>query len=114
MAGLPAPHLFGAQRVVIACDFDASLTQAERRTMCEQLAAKAQRLTSLPVTAGRSSDVDPTNIARLSEQLTLRVDVSGTSVDDRRKALGGDATAADAMRQGLQQLRERLDAALEG
>ena len=30
------------------------------------------------------------------------------------KALGGDATAADAMRQGLQQLRERLDAALEG
>jgi DNA-binding MarR family transcriptional regulator len=29
-------------------------------------------------------------------------------------ALGGDAAAGDAMRMGLQQLRERLDAALEG
>ena len=87
MAGIPAPHLFGAQRVVISCHFDASLAQAERDTVCEQLVTKAQRVTSLPVAAASPGDLAAKDLARLSEQLLLRVDVSGATVDSGRKAL---------------------------
>ncbi len=87
MASVPAPGLIGVQRVVVACEFDSSLSEVERRTLCRQLVKKAQTVTRLPVAAATAADSNPLNLAQLSKQLMLRVKVSGTPVGQRRKAL---------------------------
>ena len=49
MAETPSPVLAGVERVVIACDADASLTQAEKQALCEQLVKKAGASPLVPV-----------------------------------------------------------------
>jgi hypothetical protein len=87
MAETPAPTLLGAQRVVISCQFDSTLSADERRTICKQLVRKAQSVTNLPVAVASKDDLVSPDLARLSEQLLLQVKVSGTTVDAGRKAL---------------------------
>jgi hypothetical protein len=87
MAEIPAPTLIGVQRVVVDCDVDSTLSETERRTICEQLVKKAQRVTSLPVSVAAPNDVVSGDLERLSEQLLLRVKVSAASVDQARKNL---------------------------
>jgi hypothetical protein len=92
MAEIPAPSLMGVQRVVVECQFDSSLSVNERRTICEQLVRKAQRVTSLPVTVASKDDLISPDLARLSEQLLLQVKVSATAVDTGRKTLSMTVT----------------------
>lgn len=87
MAESPSPALVGVQRVVVDCQFDSSLSAAQRRTLCDQLIRKARTVTSLPVAAASRDDLISPDLARLSEQLLLRVKVSGTPVDSGRKTL---------------------------
>ena len=87
MAETPAPTLLGVQRVVISCQFDSTLSADERRTVCKQLVRKAETLTNLPVAVASQDDLVSPDLARLSEQLLLRVKVSGAAVNSGRKAL---------------------------
>lgn len=92
VAESPSPALIGVQRVVVECQFDSSLSADERRTVCEQLVRKAQRVTSLPVAVASKSDLVSPDLARLSEQLLLRVKVSGKDVNPGRKTLSMTVT----------------------
>jgi hypothetical protein len=92
MAETPAPTLMGVQRVVVECQFDSSLSADERSTLCEQLVGKAQRVTSLPVKVASKDDVISPDLARLSEQLLIRVKVSATPVNPGRKTLSMTVT----------------------
>lgn len=86
-ASTPSPALIGVERVVIACEPDASISHDERRTLCEQLVRKAQTVTSLPVTVATARDLVSDDLARQSKQLVLRVRISGVPVEQGRKAL---------------------------
>lgn len=78
------------QRVVIACAFKGELPASHHRSVCEQLRAKAQLLTDLPVQLGSSADL---NRAMLDlgrkpwQQLVLRVDGRASDAADGRKVL---------------------------
>jgi hypothetical protein len=85
MAEIPSPVLIGVQRVVIACEGATGLTEIERNALCNQLVKKAGVLTDLPVSAASAGDLDPTNLARQSEQLLLRVTAKARTVDAGRK-----------------------------
>ena len=87
MATTPSPILIGVERVVVSCEFDASISQDERRTLCDQLVKKAQAVTSLPVAVAKAEDLKSQNLARLARQLLLRVSVSATPGDQTRKNL---------------------------
>lgn len=87
MASTPSPALIGVERVVIACEPDSSISRDERLALCEQLVLKAQTVTSLPVAAAAARDMVPDDLARQSKQLLLRVKISGSPVEQGRKAL---------------------------
>ena len=87
IAGIPSPALIGVERVVIACEPDSSISADERRTLCEQLVGKAQKVTRLPVSEAKPRDLVSNDVARQSRQLLLRVKISGSQVERGRKAL---------------------------
>lgn len=89
MAETPAPVLFGAERVVIACESDASLTDVERREICSQLVKKAGAMTVLPVTAASAQDASIArgDVHKQAKQLLLRVSVHVAPVEQGRKSL---------------------------
>jgi hypothetical protein len=86
MAEIPAPTLIGVKRVIVSCE-TAGLTSDERQAFCAQLVKKAATLTALPVSLAAPKDLDRTDLARLSEQLLLRVEASATSADHERKTI---------------------------
>jgi hypothetical protein len=86
MAETPSPTLIGVQRVVIACDAE-GLSESQRTNLCDQLVKKASVVTDLPVAIASAADLDPTELARQSQQLLLRVSASATPVDDTRKTV---------------------------
>ncbi|QNM82356.1 hypothetical protein H8M03_10085 [Sphingomonas sabuli] len=101
MGSTPAPTMIGVERVVIACDFDSTISASLRDSVCGQLVKKAQRLTSLPVSAATAADTKSPDLARLSQQLLLRVKVSSVAVDDRRQTMNLQVTPVRlAMPQG--------------
>jgi hypothetical protein len=101
MAEIPAPTLAGVQRVVIACDFDSTLSEVERGFVCQQLVKKAQSLTSLPVAAATPSDSVSGDLDRLAQQLLLRVRISAIDAGASRKQLNLAVTPVrTAMPQG--------------
>lgn len=80
MAETPAPTLIGAERIVVSCEFDRGVSEAQRRGLCEQLAKKAKRYTSLPVQLATPADLRvSTNLRAQANQLLLRV--TGTTRD---------------------------------
>lgn len=85
MAETPSPALAGVERVVIACDADSSLSEAQKRALCEQLVEKASAVTDLPVAFATASDLDATELNRQASQLLLRIRASGTAVERGRK-----------------------------
>lgn len=87
MAETPSPALIGVQRVVIACNADSTLSEAERRALCEQLVKKAGTVTDLPVRLASAADLDPTNLVGQAEQLLLRVTATGVRVVPGRKTV---------------------------
>jgi hypothetical protein len=94
VAETPSPVLFGVDRVAIACETDSTLTAGQRRSLCEQLAKKAQALTDLPVTIATTGDTQPISGDRLKQrsQLLLRVSAKGRDIARGRKALTLDVT----------------------
>jgi len=86
MAEIPAPTLIGVKLVIVSCEA-AGLTSEERKAFCAQLVKKAATLTALPVSLASSNDLDRKDLARLSEQLLLRVEASATTADDERKTI---------------------------
>jgi hypothetical protein len=86
MAEIPAPTLFGVERVVIACDADSSLTDFETREICAQLVKKAQAATSLPVIRATAADLHPSDVKQ-GEQLVLHLALSADKLKDDRGTL---------------------------
>lgn len=85
----PAPSLFGVERVVIACEADASVTASERAAICAQLVKKAQAVTALPVRVATDADLDGVSgdIRRQSNQLLLKISAHAEPVEQGRKQL---------------------------
>ena len=96
MAETPSPVLAGVERVVIACDADASLTEAEKQALCEQLVKKAGAVTDLPVASAIASDLDPTELSRQASQLLLKIQASGSTVEQGRKQIALTVTPVRA------------------
>ena len=90
IAESPVPVVADAQRVVIACEFVGDLPESQHRSVCEQLRAKAQLLTELPVQLAASGDLNRTMLdlsRNPSQQLVLRVVGRASAVEDGRKTL---------------------------
>jgi hypothetical protein len=87
MAETPSPILFGVDQVVIACESDSSLSDSERKALCEQLVKKAQSVTELPVRLATETDTSALggDRAKKSKQLLLRVSGKGRAIDHGRK-----------------------------
>ena len=90
----------GVERVVISCEIDA-LRAIDRSAVCDQLVRKAQSFTDLPVSRAKPVDLDPTQLARRSNQLLLRISGRATDVERGRKALSLAVTALRPSREGL-------------
>ena len=95
MATTPSPILFGVKRVVISCEASSSLSDAERRALCNQLVKKAGAITSLPVALATSDDTDLIrgDRARQKTQLLLRVSAESRDVESGRKSLSLEVIA---------------------
>jgi len=91
MAEIPAPTLFGVQRVVIACEADSSLTSADANAICAQLVKKAQTVTTLPVREASDADLHPSH-PQQEEQLVLHVRLSAEKAKSGRGTLSVTVT----------------------
>ena len=91
MAEIPAPTLFGVQRVVISCDADSSLTRADANAICAQLVKKAQTVTTLPVQKASDADLHPSD-RRQADQLVLHVLLSADKPKSDRSTLSVTVT----------------------
>jgi hypothetical protein len=85
MAETPAPTLFGAQRVVVACDADSTLTPSEARAICAQLVKKAQTVTRLPVISASAAAIP--QLPGQDDQLVLHVALSANKLQSDRGTL---------------------------
>ena len=88
MAETPAPTLIGVERILISCDLDAGLSEAEQREVCDQLVTTAKRVTNLPVLVATPREaLAAGNLRAQSKQLILRVSGTAGDVEDGRKSL---------------------------
>jgi hypothetical protein len=88
MAETPAPTLIGAKRVVIACQFDSSIPEADHDALCGQIIAEAKKHTNLPVSQATPADLKlAMNMREQSEQLLLRVKAEVVNGGADRKPL---------------------------
>ena len=93
MAETPSPTLIGAERVVVACEFDSAMPAAQQRSLCAQLVKKAKRYTSLPVSLATAADLAPgLNLRQQSNQLLLRVTGKTHDAAQGRKTLALEIT----------------------
>ena len=101
----------GVDRVVISCEIDA-LRAIDRTAVCDQLVRKAQSFTDLPVSRATRVDLDPTQLARRSNQLILRISGRATDVERGRKALSLAVTPLRPSREGLRLPAEQPSTAM--
>lgn len=85
MAEIPARHLSGVERVVIACDANSTLTASDSHAICAQLVKKAQAVTRLPVIAASTAAIP--QLPGQGDQLVLHVTLSADFATSDRGTL---------------------------
>lgn len=89
-ASTTPPMWAGVERVLIDCQFDASISSPSlRRSLCDQIVAEAARLTRYPVALAGPQDLSrsPDRLKQLDRQLVLHVAAKALNGVARPKAL---------------------------
>ena len=86
---VPSEMWHAVERIVVDCDFDATVDPQLRASLCRQLRAEVQKLTSLHVTLATRADLDPRsgNLVRRQKQLLLKIDARLTGGKDGAQSL---------------------------